>query len=99
MKDLVNKAVTANYLQGMQTLTGKLYFYEDGFSFKADSVNGVIDKGKILYRTVTAVNKRNTLGLIPNGLSVLLDNKDELIFVLNGRNTVRDFLLSKSRVI
>ena len=52
MKDFTNKNINANCLQGLQTLTGKMYFYEDGFSFKADSVNGVINKGKTLYKDI-----------------------------------------------
>lgn len=95
MKDFTNKSINANCLQGLQTLTGKLYFYEDGFSFKADSVNGVINKGKILYKEIKTVNKRNTMGIIPNGLSVLQKNGEELVFVVSSRNEVREYMVSR----
>ena len=95
MKDFTNKNINANYLQGLQTLTGKLFFYDDGFVFKADSVNGVINKGKTLYKDIKTVNKRNTMGIIPNGLSVVLNNGEELVFVASNRNEVREYMISR----
>ena len=95
MKDFTNKSINANCLQGLQTLTGKMYFYEDGFSFKADSVNGVINKGKTLYKDIKTVNKRNTMGIIPNGLSIVLNNGEEIVFVVSSRNEVREYMISR----
>ena len=41
MKEFNNKAVNANLIIGLTTLTGKLCFFENDFVFKANSVNSI----------------------------------------------------------
>lgn len=98
MKDYTNKTINANCLQGLQTLTGKLTFEKDGFIYKADSVNGAVNKGKILYADILKVNKKNTFGLIPNGLSIILKNHTEIVYVINCRNEVFNYLVSRNTI-
>ena len=95
MKDFTNKHINANQIHGMQTITGKLYFYEDGLAYKADSVNGSINQGKILYSDILKINKRNTLGIVPNGFSIILKDNTEYIYVVNSRNAVVEYITTK----
>lgn len=95
MKDLVNKSINANQIIGITTLTGKLFFYEDGFVFKSESVNGVINNPKIEYKTITSIKERNTLGIIPNGISIKKQDGEILNYVVFGRKDVIDFLKQK----
>ena len=98
MKDYVNKCINANQIEGVTTLTGKLYFYEDGLVFKAQSVNGVISKPKILYSDIEEVKGRNTLGLIPNGIALRNKEGVSFNFVVTRRNDVIAFIKQKTEM-
>ena len=96
MKDYTNKSINANQITGITTLTGKLYFYEDGYVFKAQSVNGILSNPKVEYKDITSVKGRNTLGIIPNGICVQTKKGEILNYVVTGRKDVIDFLNQKS---
>ena len=98
MKDYINKSINANQLDGVTTLTGKLYFYDDGVVFKAQSVNGVISKPKILYSDIEEIRGRNTLGFIPNGISLRDKDGATFNFVVSQRNDVIAFLKHRKEI-
>ena len=89
---MVGKHVNANLLEGTTVMTGKIYFYEDGFVFKAQSVNGILRMPKVCYQEIVAVEERRTLGIIPNGLSIKLSGDRCLAFAVSCRNDVMRFL-------
>ena len=95
MKNLTGRSVNANKIEGIITLTGKLFFYDDAFVFKADSVNSIINLPKVEYKRIVTVKRRRTLGIIPNGVIVELDDKTTQIYVVNGRKAVISYLTSK----
>ena len=47
------------------------------------------------YKDIKTVNKRNTMGIIPNGLSIVLNNGEEIVFVVSSRNEVREYMISR----
>ena len=52
MKDFTNKHIHANYRKSNRTYIGSLWFYDDGFEYKAKSVNSNIKMGKISYSEI-----------------------------------------------
>ena len=97
MKDLSNKHINANYRKGAQTYIGSLWFYDDGFEYKAKSVISDIALGKILYSEISSIKPANTLGIVPNSIKIKLKNNKEYIYVVNNRKSVLTFLQSKLR--
>lgn len=95
MKDFTNTHINANYRKGAQTYVGSLWFYEEGFEYKAKSVNSTIKFGKIAYSEIKEIKLINTLGIVPNGLLLRLKNGKEMNFVVSGRKAIEKFLLSK----
>lgn len=94
MKNYIGRSINANYINGIETLTGKLVFKDDGFSFKANSVNGNLDKGMIKYKDIQTVELVNTVVIIPNGILVKTSTTNWK-FVVSNRKQVAEFLLSK----
>ena len=95
MKDFTNKHMNANYRKGSQTYVGSLWFYADSFEYKAKSVNSAIRFGKIAYSEINNVKTVNTLGIVPNGIIIVLKNGAEYNYVINDRKSVVEFLKSK----
>ena len=94
MRDFKGKSVNANYI-GNMTYIGKIWFYEDAYEFKAESVNSQISMGKILYRDIKAVVAANTLGIIPNSLIVELHDGRRFQYVVIKRKEVMLFLCAQ----
>ena len=95
MKNYVNKTVNANSIRGVDTITGKLCFFDDGYVFDAQSVNGVIRNPKIKYKSIAEIKPTNTLGIIPNGLTIQLKNGEVFKYVVFHRNDIIEFLSYK----
>lgn len=95
MKDLINSKINANMKKDSHTYTGNLYFYNDGFEYKANSVNSKIAFGKILYSDIKEITATKTFGLISNGILITLKNLQQLQFVVTNQKTVFNFLKSK----
>lgn len=95
MGNLVNKSINSNYIKDGKTLTGKLYFGEVSFCFKAQSVNGLINYGEIKYELVEKVTDKNTFGIIPNRVQIFLKDGRNYVFVTLKRKMVKNFLISR----
>lgn len=95
MKSLTGQSINANKIEGLTTLTGRLHFYEDGLVFKALSVNSILNLPRIEYKRIVSVKKRKTLGIIPNGIIIELDDGTTHIYVVNNRKAVISYLASK----
>ena len=88
----IGKSINANQIDGITTLTGKLYFYEEGYVFKAQSVNAIQDKPKVFYKDIEEIRLRKTLGIIPNGIIVCLKDGKCLNYVVTKRKEIVSFL-------
>lgn len=95
MKDFTNKAINANLINGLQVLQGKIYFYEDGYVYKAEGVNSVISHNKIMYDQIKYVNPKKTLGFVPNGIMICLKNGERLNYVVSNRDDVIVYFQNK----
>ncbi|MDD3220873.1 MAG: hypothetical protein EOM34_12020 [Clostridia bacterium] len=95
MKDYCNTDILANYFRGPEAVGGKIYFDETGMTFKSHKLNIQRGETRIEYRDICKVGKRNTLGLVPNGIYVFTRDGFEHKFVIYSRKAVLEYLQSK----
>lgn len=95
MKDFNGMAILANYFRGIEAVGGKLYFDETGMTFKSHKLNIQTGNTRIEYRDIQEISKRNTLGIVPNGMAVITRDGYEHKFVIYNRKEVIRFLQNK----
>lgn len=98
MKDYIGKSIAANYFRGPEAVGGKITFEEKGLTFKSHAFNIQRGETRIGYDQISSIEKRNTLGLVPNGISVFTKDGMEHKFVINGRKNVIEFLKSRQMI-
>lgn len=91
----LNEKIAANYMRGKEAVGGWIYFDENGLTFKSHAVNLQTGETRIEYADIRDVKKRNTLGIVPNGISVYTNDDFEHKFVIHDREQVIEFLKSK----
>lgn len=92
MKNYIVQKILANYFRGTEAVGGKIYFDELGMAFKSHAFNFQVGDTRIEYRDIVKASARNTLGLVPNGLSVFTKDGFEHKFVIYHRKDVIEFL-------
>ena len=95
LKDYTGVKIPANYCRGIESVGGHISFDEEGLTFKSHDVNIQTCDLHIDYSQIQAVNKRNTLGIVPNGILLITNDGNKYKFVINGRTAVMEFLLSR----
>lgn len=93
------KSISANYFRGREAVGGKIYFDEKGFTFKSHYFNIKTGDTRIEYIQIDNVKKRNTLGIIPNGISIYTRDGLEHKFVIYNREQVIEYIQSKCNKI
>lgn len=83
MKNYIGKNILANYFRGAEAVGGKIYFDEVGMTFKSHAFNFQVGDTRIEYRDIVRAGPRNTMGIVPNGLSVFTRDRYEhnLLFI------------------
>lgn len=84
--------VLANLFRGIEAVGGKLMITDRRLIFKSHTFNIQTGTTEILIEEITEVKKRNTLKIVPNGISVITKNGVEYNFVLWNRRKIFDFL-------
>lgn len=84
--------VLANLFRGIEAVGGKLMITDRRLIFKSHTFNIQTGTTEILIEEITEVKKRNTLRIIPNGISVTTKNGVEYNIVLWNRRKIIDFL-------
>lgn len=95
MKDYINKSVKANWIEGIQTLTGNLVFKNDSVIFKANSINGVMMLHLIRYDDIISVELKKTFSIFPNAIVIKTKQCKEYYYVVPNRKDIVAFLKSK----
>ena len=95
MKNYIGQEIAANYFRGSEAVGGKIYFDEKGLEFQSHALNIQRGNTRIEYADITNLSKRNTLGIVPNGISVFTKDGFEHKFVINNRSSVLEFLQSR----
>jgi hypothetical protein len=91
--------VAANLFRGMESVGGHLYFGEDAMVFKSHALNIQTGDTHICYADIENVKKRNTLGLVPNGILVTMKDKTQYKFVVWKRNDIIAFIDSRRQLV
>lgn len=94
-KNYIGINIPANYFRGMEAVGGHLHFYENHMIFKSHALNIQTGEQIIEYSQMVKIAKRNTLGIVPNGISVFTKDGFEHKFVIYNRDSVIEFLNSK----
>lgn len=63
--------------------------------FTSHALNIQTGNTRIEYSQIVRLAKRNTLGIVPNGLSIFTKDNFEHKFVINNRQSVIEFLQSR----
>lgn len=75
----------ANHFKGIEAVGGKLQLTDRQLIFRSHAFNIQTHQESYPLESITVVKPRNTLGLVPNGLTVGLRDGREEHFVLFGR--------------
>ena len=92
----MKQVVAANLFRGKEAVGGRLHFEEQRMVFKSHAFNIQTGETVILYSDIADVHPRNTLGLVPNGISVILKNGVEHKVVVWNRKEIIAFLREKA---
>ena len=84
--------VLANLFRGAEAVGGKLRVTDSRLIFKSHSLNIQTGNTEILMEQIVKVQKRNTLGFVPNGMSIITIDGIEYKFVLWNRSKIIDFI-------
>ena len=79
------KTGPANYFKGLSNIGGKLTLTDTQMIFKPGRLNFRRSIEAIAVKDIVAVERRNTLGVMPNGFGVVLRNGTTHRFVVYGR--------------
>jgi hypothetical protein len=83
--DGIIKAGPANYFKGLSNSGGKLILTDTQLIFKPGRLNFRRSIEAIAVKEIVAVERRNTLGVVPNGFGVILRDGKAHRFVVYGR--------------
>lgn len=94
----MKQVVAANLFRGREAVGGRLHFEEQQMVFKSHAFNIQTGDTTIVYTDIAQVHPRNTMGLVPNGISVIVKNGVEYRFVVWNRKEIMAFLKEKAGI-
>jgi hypothetical protein len=89
--------VAANLFRGPEAVGGRMQITTHRILFKAHAINIQKEPAEIDLKDVVEVGKRNTLGLVPNGLYVRTKDGTEYRFVVWGRGNLIKIIQAASK--
>jgi hypothetical protein len=89
--------VAANLFRGAEAVGGRMQVTTHRILFKAHAINIQKEPAEIDLKEVVEVGKRNTLGLVPNGLYVRTKDGTEYRFVVWGRGNLIKIIQAASK--
>lgn len=84
--------VLANLFRGPEAVGGRLKLTDRRLLFKSHNINIQTGTTEILIEQIAEVKKRNTLGIVPNGISIVTKDGAKYKFVLWRRSKIIDFI-------
>jgi GRAM domain len=89
--------VAANLFRGAEAVGGRMQITTHHILFKAHAINIQKEPAEIDLKDIVEVGKRNTLGLVPNGMYVRTKDGTEYRFVVWGRGNLIKIIQSASK--
>lgn len=87
--------IPANYFKGIEAVGGRIYFDDEGLTFKSHVANIQTEETRILYSEIEKINTRNTLFIVPNGISIITKDGKNHKFVVYKRKQIIEYLKNK----
>lgn len=84
----------ANRRLGREYTGGKLYLYPGLLHYRSHQLNVQVNERQIPLQSIVSVTFFNTLGLVPNGMQLTLNDGTVEKFVVNGRKKWKQALIS-----
>ncbi|QDS38157.1 hypothetical protein FPS98_17910 [Brevibacillus brevis] len=81
-ESIVQENIAANLFRGMEGVGGKLTITSERLYFQPHSLNIQTQPLELNIKDIAAVEKRNTLFVIPNGMKIKMHNGQEHKFVV-----------------
>lgn len=92
-EDVIIYSDSANHFKGKEAVGGKLYLLMDRMVFKSHNINLQTHEQAILISDISEVLFYNSLGIIPNGLKIVMTNGLVEKFVVNKRKYWREEII------
>lgn len=87
--------VFANLFRGIESVGGHLKITDRTMLFTSHALNIQTGSTEIPINQITSIKKRNTLGLVPNGILVETRDGMQYKFVVWNREKIIDFINDK----
>ncbi|QJD83218.1 GRAM domain-containing protein [Cohnella herbarum] len=87
--------VVANLFRGIESVGGRIRISDKSVLFTAHAINIQTQITEIAFDQISTITKRNTLGLIPNGMTIETRDGKKYKFVLWNRQKIIDFVSSR----
>ena len=84
--------IAANLIRGIESVGGKMKITDSEIIFTPHKINVQSNPLTINISNIKEVGKRNTLFIVPNGLSVVEKSGEEYKFVVNNRQKIITYL-------
>ncbi|WP_411348691.1 GRAM domain-containing protein [Paenibacillus sp. WLX2291] len=79
---VIKKNIMANLFKGIEAVGGFMQITNQRIVFKAHALNVQTGPVDIWIEDIVQMGKRNTLGLVPNGMRIIVANGTEYRFVV-----------------
>jgi len=89
--------VAANLFRGLEAVGGRMQITTHRILFKPHAINIQKESAEINLKDIVEVGKRNTLGLVPNGMYVRTKDGTEYRFVVWGRSNLIKIIQASSK--
>ena len=89
--------VAANLFRGLEAVGGRMQITTHRILFKPHAINFQKEPAEIDLKNIAEVGKRNTLGLVPNGMYVRTKDGTEYRFVVWGRSNLIKIIQATSK--
>lgn len=89
--------VAANLFRGAEGVGGRLKITTHRLLFEPHAINIQKEPAEILLGNITEVGKRNTLGIVPNGMFVRTKGGEEFKFVVWGRENLINMIQAAAK--
>ncbi|URN93783.1 MAG: GRAM domain-containing protein [Candidatus Pristimantibacillus lignocellulolyticus] len=91
-KENIHFDVFANLFRGIESVGGKLKISDGSLLFTSHALNIQQGSTEIIIDQITSIKKRNTLGIVPNGMLITTRDGVEYKFVVWNRQRIIEFI-------
>lgn len=84
--------VFANLFRGIESVGGRLKITERSLLFTSHALNIQQGSTEIIIDQISSIKKRNTLGIVPNGILITTGDGVQYKFVVWNRHQIIEFI-------